>query len=447
MNIVDLNRSIESMAILLGLTGAEEATPEAKIPANVVFPESTCLLIKGDNLKVLSSLLSTQADKIDFCYIDPPYNTGQEFIYSDNRVKTSKSVWGKHHEWLAFMMPRLIASHLLLKPEGLMAISIDDYECAYLKILMDQVFGSENFIATLVVCRSKNGRGSKQHVAVNHEYVLLYGKSKKVALGGLLEGSAKVYERMDEHGAFTIDGLFRKKGDASLREDRPSMHYPLYYAPDGKVFTEKHDPDLSEVWPLDSKGVPRRWLWGLEKARAESWKLFASKNGVIYVKNYKSVDKRAKLRSLLNHPDYLTDKATCEIKAVYGEKIFETPKPVALIRDLIDCCTPVDGIVLDFFAGTGTTAVATWELNRQFQSKRKVILVENDQAIKKNHIAQRFGYSFTSDLTEYRLSSLQKFDPMFSFSVLPISNDELILTLRSKAMSHPLKEKVTSPVL
>lgn len=419
MNLSELNREIAAAATELGLLPIEAATIDPAIPRRMSNIKEACVLIKGENLQVLSSLVDAGTTCIDFCYIDPPYNTGQDFVYADSRMKPSKTVWGRHRDWLAFMLPRLMASRSLLKPKGVMAISIDDYEYAHLKILMDHVFSARNHMATLVVCRSKNGKGSKQHVAANHEYVLLYGKSQEASVAGLPEGSSKTYEKQDEHGEYTIDGLFRKKGDASRREDRPNMYYPLFCSPDGRVSTERHDAEMIETWPHDSKGIARRWLWGIEKTRAESWRLFASRNGVVYVKNYKAPDKRAKLRSILDHPDYLTDKATREIKEVYGEKVFETPKPLALIRDLIDCCAPEDGLVLDFFAGTGTTAIAAWELNRRARSKRQVVLVEQVQPIRKGHIARQRGFSVTSDLTEYRLRHLQSSDALFSYAIVP----------------------------
>ena len=269
----------------MGLTTVESVTNIKSI----TYPDgrTDCLLVKGDNLNALSGLLETGSELIDFCYIDPPYNTGQQFIYTDSRLRSSNSVWGKHHDWLIFMLPRLVATQILLKPTGIIAISIDDYEYAHLKVLMDNVFGTENHIATLIVCRSKNGKGSKQNVAVNHEYVVLYGKTPKATVSGLTECESTSYDKSDEHGDYKIDGLFRKKGDASLKEDRPNMHYPLYYSDDGKVFTENVNGKLQTAYPVDSKGIARRWLWGVEKATNESWRLYASKNGVIYVKNYK----------------------------------------------------------------------------------------------------------------------------------------------------------------
>lgn len=387
--------------------------------ANNLLSENDCLLLRGDNQQWMSTLLKHRGASVDFCYIDPPYNTGQEFIYSDNRTANDHPIWGRHHDWMSFMLPRLAAARMLLVDSGIIAISIDDYEYANLKLLMDSIFGPTCYIATLVVCRSKNGKGSKLNVAVNHEYVLLYGKTSKASISGLSESEDTIYDKEDEHGEFKIDGLFRKKGDASLRSDRPNMYYPLYYSEDGRVFTERTSPLLSLALPIDSKGIERRWLWGIQKARLESWRLYASKNGVIYVKNYRSAGKLVKLRSILDNPNYLTDRATREIKEIFGEKVFETPKPLALIRDLIDCCATSDAIILDFFAGTGTTAEAAWELNIRDAGARKVMLIEQEQRIEQSHIARKkSGFDRIADVTEFRLKAIQSLHSTFRYSTL-----------------------------
>ncbi|WP_081070625.1 site-specific DNA-methyltransferase [Burkholderia stagnalis] len=413
----NLNHRIHKLATLLQLHGVESAI-EGSLQLDSVHSEDSCLLIKGNNLTALTSLTRACESSIDFCYIDPPYNTGQQFVYRDDRTKASSGIWRTHHDWMAFMLPRLTAAQLLLQPGGVIAISIDDYEYTQLKVLMDNIFGEENYLATLVVCRSKNGKGSKQHVAVNHEYVLLYGKSRDVTLLGLEESETRVYDKRDEHGEFTLDGLFRKKGDASLKEDRPNMHYPLYYSPDGKVFTENIGDDLKMVLPRDSKGIDRRWLWGIDKARTESWKLYASPKGVIYVKNYNTHNKRVKLRSILDSSSYLTDRATTELKEIFHHKVFETPKPISLIRDLIDCCSHSNATILDFFAGTGTTAEAAWELNQRDGSNRKVILIEQTQVISADHIARRSGFERITDITEHRLKHIQRCSNGFTYTTL-----------------------------
>ncbi|NMX79884.1 site-specific DNA-methyltransferase [Pseudomonas sp. WS 5503] len=419
MNSIHLKSRIVEIAKNLGISD-HQLPLELSNPPVAHLAEEQCTLIKADNLTALSWLLDQNKRDIDFCYIDPPYNTGSTFVYHDKRQAKSASIWSKHHDWLAFMLPRLVATQLLLADDGVIAISIDDYEYPYLKILMDSVFGENNYIATLVVCRSKNGKGSKANVAVNHEYVLLYGKSEQSTLRGVEDQDLEKYNKEDEHGRFTIDGLFRKKGDASKREDRPNMFYPLYYSQDGKVYASKISEDLREAWPVDSKGAERRWLWGPEKAQSESWKLYASPKGVIYVKNYSAPNKRIKIRSILDKPEYLNDRASREVKSIFGERVFETPKPINLIMDLIDCCSSPEATVLDYFAGTGTTAHACHLLNKNKSANRKCILVEHNHFINKSHTANAAGFKTTADITEFRLNKLSEDDQSFNFSTQEI---------------------------
>ncbi|MBH2072184.1 MAG: site-specific DNA-methyltransferase [Burkholderiales bacterium] len=417
--IQELTTFIRQLALRFGL-------PDIDLPSHTSSQitekdlTSDCLLVKSDNLLALSMMAEGLCNKVEFCYIDPPYNTGGKFVYHDKRNSSLHPLWGRHGEWMSFMLPRLVLARHVLSENGVMAISIDDYEYAQLKVLTDSIFTPECHIATLVVRRSNNGKGSKLNVSVNHEYVLLYGKSNTAKLRGLLEDDDSKYDKSDEYGSYRIDGLFRKKGDASLKEERPSMHYPLYCAADGRVYTEKVSADLQEVLPQDSLGVQRRWLWGREKATAESWKLFASKGGVVYVKNYNREDKRVKIKSILDKLEYLTERATNEAKEIFGERIFETPKPINLIQDLIDCCSSENAIILDFFAGTGTTAHAAYRLQGTSPTKRKTILVEHKHLIKTDHAASQGGFLTTADITEHRLKALQQNDTAYSYAVIDI---------------------------
>lgn len=418
-----LKSKILEIAKMLGISEASiDLAHIAPLTTHTKLPDTSCTLIKADNLTALNYLLAQGNGNIGFCYIDPPYNTGNTFVYHDKRQGGSDSIWGRHHDWMAFMLPRLVATQMLLSETGVIAISIDDYEYAHLKILMDAIFGEQNYISTLVICRSKNGKGSRANVAVNHEYVVLYGKSEGAELRGIEDQDLDRYNKEDEHGKFSTDGLFRKKGDASKREDRPNMFYPLYYSQDGRVYTEKSDDSLREAWPIDSNGIERRWLWGPEKAAAESWKLYASANGVIYVKNYSSPNKRIKIRSLLDKQEYLNDRAAKEIKSIFGEKIFETPKPIQLIMDLIDCCSQPETIILDYFAGTGTTAHANFLVNKKTGANRRCILVEHEHLIKSAHSASTAGFQTTADIAEFRLNHIRNEDSHFNFSTLKLDD-------------------------
>jgi adenine-specific DNA-methyltransferase len=411
--------ALAETAIIANALHLEEVLPAKELgslPAVSIASEH-CLLLRGDNLDALHALTKVHSGAVDFCYIDPPYNTGAKFIYDDKRMSPSAGMWGRHAAWMSFMLPRLVLMRGLLKDSGLAAVSIDDYEYAHLKILLDQVFGDENYLGTLIVHRSKNGKGSKAHIAVSHEQVLLYGKTAKAKIIGLPELDTESYTKQDGHGRYKVDGLFRKKGEASKREDRPNMFFPLYYDAAGNVFTENVGGTLKEALPVDSKGVERRWLWGAEKAAQESWKLFASPNGVIYVKNYLTEEKRVKIRSLWDSSRYLTERATNEITEIYGDKVFETPKPLGLIEDLIKCCAEKEALILDYFCGTATTAHAAFNVNRTDNGTRKVILVEQASAINQDHIAAKKGFQRIADISERRLAYVASLDHNYTYRV------------------------------
>lgn len=361
---------------------------------------------------------------VDVCYIDPPYNTGSKFLYEDNRKSEARGMFGTHSAWMSFMLPRLVAAREILKETGIISISIDDYEQAYLKILMDRIFGEDNFIGSIVVCRSKNGKGSKKNLATNHEYLLIYGKSKQAGLRG--QSDETDYNKQDEFGQYRVDGLFRKKGEASLRTDRPNMFYPLHFNPSsGKVSIEAIK-GWKVAYPIDSKGIERRWLWGIDTARERSWQLYASKNGVIYVKNYAGnaeAEKRIKVRTLWNDINFYTEKGTNEIKSIFGSKIFDTPKPLEYIKKIIDVCSGSNAVILDFFAGSGTTAQAVADLNSTDEGTRRCLLMESDCAIPSSHIAQESGFKLISDITEERLKIIKSERASFNVKVVRPSND------------------------
>lgn len=374
----------------------------------------------GDNLTYLQEFSKTSPETIDFCYIDPPYNTGNKIIYHDNRKSVSSDIFGLHNEWMSFLLPRLFHAHKMLKDTGIIAISIDDYEFAHLKILMDKIFGEDNFIGNIVVCRSKNGKGSKRNIASAHEYLLVYGKSDKAELSGQPDDKS-LYDKVDCFGEYRIDGMFRKKGDSSLRTDRPNMFYPLYFNPSTGEVQVEPEFGLKTVYPIDSKGIERRWLWSKETARERSWELFASKNGVVYVKNYSSSHKRIKVRTLWNDSSFYTERATNEITKIFGSKVFDTPKALNYIMAIINCMAKPDALILDFFAGSGTTAHAAAVLNSLDGGSRKTILMESNHPITKTHIAFKSGFKTISDITISRLNYISDSYPEFKYEKIDLA--------------------------
>lgn len=387
---------------------------------SINWEQNDVTLFLGDNLISLKKLFLNGSEIVDLCYIDPPYNTGSNFIYADNRKSLEVGLFGSHEAWIQFMLPRLVIIRELLKESGVIAISIDDYEFPYLKILMDRIFGEKNFIGNIVVCRSKNGKGSKKNLASTHEYLLIYGKSNKTVLRGESDEDT-IYDKADAYGQYRIDGLFRKKGEGSLKSERPLMAFPLY----ANLKTGEVSVDPREGWekvlPQDSKGVDRRWLWGESTTRERIWQLYSSKNGVIYVKNYagkESGQKRKKMRTIWNDPAFYTERATNEITSIFGKKIFDTPKPIEFIKKIIDGMCEENALILDFFAGSATTAHAVYELNKMNGANRKCILMESTDQIPTSHLAYSAGYKKIADISIARLEYIRNKDNEFKFQVL-----------------------------
>lgn len=407
---------IYNIAGKLGLSFSDKIVHRTNTNNQNIISDYDSTLFVGDNIYPLADLALFSKNSIDLCYIDPPYNTGGNLLYNDNRKLSTSDIFGPHSEWMAFMLPRLFFAREIMKSTGIIAISIDDYEFAYLKVLMDNVFGEKNFIGSIIVCRSKNGRGSSKNIASTHEYLLVYGKTSQAKIIGSADDVNK-YDKSDAHGEYRIDGLFRKKGGDSLKTDRPNMYYPLYAnLLTGDVYLEPNE-GLLEVYPIDSKGIERRWLWGKETAIQRSWQLYSSKTGVIYVKNYFGDNKRKKVRSLWDISDYYTEKATNEITEIFGDKIFDTPKSLKYIMSILDTMAKPDALIIDFFAGSGTTAHAAAMLNSIDNGLRKTILMESNASIPKSHIAYKHDYRHISDITVARLKKIKDNYINFNYDV------------------------------
>ena len=361
------------------------------------------LLIRGDNLEVLKHLKNAYTNSVKMIYIDPPYNTGSDgFVYQDDRKFTPTELArlanidedeaarildftdkgsNSHSAWLTFMYPRLYIARELLKDDGVIFISIDDNEAAQLKLLCDEVFGEGNFVDTLTIKKSANGMGSKDGYSTNHDFILIYLKEKQnnVFFGiTVSEDYIESFNKEDEFGRYKTDGLFRKKGRGARREDSPNCFYPIYADLEtGKVYLNQNSKNkLLEIFPKLPNGKDGRWIWSPDFANDKLYRLYASPKGTVYVKDYWYDELREKPRSILEDSSYLTATATNEIINLFGSKVFSTPKPISLLIDLIDNCTHVNEIILDFFAGSGTTAHAVMELSRKYNQQRNFISVQ-----------------------------------------------------------------------
>ncbi|EAH5552294.1 site-specific DNA-methyltransferase [Campylobacter upsaliensis] len=362
------------------LANALYSTPTTKELKELDPKHSQNIIIKGDNLHALKLLKSAYDGKIKMIYIDPPYNTKNEkFIYDDNFVKeyqkllieldllkldsngkvleksevlhflTNPSGDKAHSAWLAFMLPRLKLARDLLKDDGVIFISIDDNEQANLKILCDEIFGEENFVACIVAESAPAGTQSSNFIAQQHSYCLVYAKTicdnslSKIMLTD--SELTKKYAEKDEYGEFYIERLW-KRGIGGRKEDVPSLHFPVYFdeAKD-KIYIDDEISDhknLIKIIPYQSVGVLGRWTWSKEKMKSEKYKLIVKKvNGEykLHKKQYKQ-DEIGKLpNSIVKSEIARTEIGSLELKEIMGAKIFDYPKSVKFLKHLIKIST------------------------------------------------------------------------------------------------------------
>ncbi len=329
-------------------------------------------LIEGDNLASLKLLEKTHKGKIGCIYIDPPYNRGKDdFIYNDNFVVSEDGY--RHSKWLSFMSKKLRIAKTLLRDDGLIFISIDDCECAQLKVLCDDVFGENNFINMFIWQRNSSGKTEKEKFTVNTEYILLYSKSKKYQLNEaykpLSDGTKAMYSKNDNDG----------RGNYRL--------YPLQKpGSPGPETTYDYIDNNGKVWLCPAKG------WRIKQSKLKA----LENDGRLYlegkslsVKAYwnERISEGKRVDALWNDlPE--NSSASKEIEQIFGKKgVFNNPKPTDLIKRCIKIA-PKDSTVLDFFVGSGTTAQAVLELNKEDNENRKFIVCTNNE----NNICREVTY-------------------------------------------------------
>ena len=328
------------------------------------------ILIEGDNLEALATLAYTHEGKIDVIYIDPPYNTGnKDFIYNDSYVDKEDSY--RHSKWLSFMSRRLKIAKKLLSDRGVIFISIDDNEQAQLKLLCDEVFGGNNFVAQFIWKKKQGGGNDSNFVVTEHEYILCYvtgTKTKIIGLDKSYQLDDKLYPNKDEKGEYGLVTL-----DKASIQISQSLIYEII-GPDG----EKYNPRVV-------KGKQSCWRWSKAKVKAQYDEL-VFKNGKVYTKYYRPEGVTPK--SLLTDIIYgRTESGNDDIKEIFGDKPFAYPKPLSLIRHLLSIVEkPIT--ILDFFAGSGTTLNATMKLNVEDGGHRQCILITNNE----NNICEEVTY-------------------------------------------------------
>ena len=329
------------------------------------------ILIEGDNLEALTALSYTHAGKIDVIYIDPPYNTGnKDFIYNDSFV--DKEDGYRHSKWLTFMNKRLKIAKNLLSDKGVIFISIDDNKQAPLKMLCDEVFGNINLCGQLIWRKKSGGGQTDIYFVTEHEYILVYQKSAAFKWIDPVEiQSSDEFKNEDECGKYNLVKL-EKWGSSAHKEDRPSMYFPI------------KDELGNDYFPIAPDGKPGRWRIGLQRMEnVLNNNLIEWRKGKPYEKVYFDINaqkvKVKKSRSILYDVAENADGSYL-LTSLFGKKdIFTNPKPVELITNVISHHGNKRAIILDFFAGSGSTLHATMQLNAEDGGHRQCILVTNNE--------------------------------------------------------------------
>lgn len=395
------------------------------------------LFIEGDNLEVLKLLQKSYHRQVKMIYIDPPYNTGNDFVYEDDfkdgvknylevtgqldgdgkKMGTNSSSAGRYHtNWLNMMYPRLKLARNLLREDGVTFISIDDNEASNLKKLCDEVFGEDNFVGIFSVNSTPNAR-DYGHIGKMHEYVLFYAKNIATTETNLIPDLGKKFSYEDEVGPYNIHPLYNSN-ESFHSGNRPNLYYPFYLYPSEvisddfyKIGLEKA-PDSIEIYPPLSQrnGVQFVWRWGktksLENLNEEIIGYKTSSGEYRIVQKMRHSEKL--IRSLLIDKSYSTRRGTAEVESLFNKKVFSFPKPLELLNILTFSGLSKNEIALDLFAGSGTTAHAVMKLNASDNLNRKCISVQLPEATDEKSEAFKSGFKNIADISKERIRRAAK---------------------------------------
>ncbi len=408
------------------------------------FDNTQNVYIEGDNLEVLKILQETYLKKIDVIYIDPPYNTGKNLIYKNdfsigcddylynsgqydiegNRLVLNSESNGRFHtDWLNMIYTRLKVAKNLLSDKGIIVVTIDDYEIETITMLMNEIFGEANHLATIVIKNNPSGRSTVSGASISHEYALFYGANEQVKLGRLPRNDKQIarYKERDEVGPFEWVN-FRKHG--GYKEDAPTMFYPIYIKSDGSSFRipkMKWNNDSNEYdvlddiksdeflsYPIDENGRSRRWKWSLERALKESndmcIRLDRDKKPAVYIKSRMKEEGMLPLTVWDDKLYSSTEYGTNYLISLLGKRYFDYPKSIYAV---IDCLRVADcsdnSLVLDFFSGSATTAHAVMKLNEEDGGNRKFIMVQLPEKTDEKSEAYKAGYKNICEIGKERI--------------------------------------------
>tara|TARA_Y100001001_G_scaffold149179_1_gene158762 strand:- start:5290 stop:7269 length:1980 start_codon:yes stop_codon:yes gene_type:complete len=407
---------------------------------SVDFDTTKNLFIEGDNLEALKLLQETYLGKVKMIYIDPPYNTGNDFVYEDdfsenaevflrksnqkdeegNRLAANTAANGRFHSaWLSMIFARLRLARNLLSNDGVIAISIDDNESHNLKRVCDEIFGEENFVAECTVISNPRGRQSDTYIANVNDKLLVWAKDIQNAFisGMPLSDEQRAEFNLEDNDGepYRLLGL-RQRGSASNREDRPDMFFPIFVCPESKEISLTEVAGWEAVFPRKSDGRDGRWMWGKDKCRKDISRLvarFIERRGEhdIFVKDYlnrSDGERTRKFKSLWDANGYNNQVGTQEVKELLGADAMSFPKPRPLIEDICRLGLRKNDLVLDFFAGSGTTAHAVLSLNAGDGGERRFIMVQLPEPTPDGSVARKAGFETISDISQERIRQAGK---------------------------------------
>jgi len=392
------------------------------------------ILIKGDNLDALKILRQNYFEAVKMIYIDPPYNTKNDgFVYNDNFTESTEqtlealgydkenidyieNIQGakSHSGWLSFMYPRLLLAKDLLKDNGVIFISIDDNEVAQLRLLCDEVFGEDNFVSQIANINNPKGRSDDGYIATSHEYGLIYKKNEPTLFGWKPdEKITKRFNKKDEDGKLYREIDLRKTGDNDRRIDRPNLfYYFLYNEKTNDLYTTKEEiipDDYIQIKPIKENGEEGNWRWE-EKTALKKLNFLIPKymkvreRWGIFEKDLLENKKNIKPTSSWALKDVNSERGSEQfINLGFKKEIFKNPKPIGLVSRIMEFGLGKNDIILDFFAGSGTTAHAVMDLNDKDDGNRKFILVQWAEKTPEKSEAKKAGFETIFDITQKRI--------------------------------------------
>jgi adenine-specific DNA-methyltransferase len=402
---------------------------------SIDFDTTQNLFIEGDNLDALKLLQETYLGKVKLIYIDPPYNTGKEFIYDDDFQEEAESYFRRslqkdstgaklvsntesngrfHSDWLSSLYPRLKLARNLLRDDGIIFISIDDNEVTNVRKLCDEIFGASRFLAQIIVQSNKRGQTYKE-ISKTHEYLIVYGRSDSIEINEMeKDGDALPFS--DTNGKFDLWEL-RNRNPKFGRFNRPNLYFPIYVLPGSvdecgylRVSLEAKSKEAVAVFPLNSAGQEGCWRWGKEKIlgsdlSSSSPVLVAKQrrdgNWNIYEKSRKST---TKVKSIWTDNDVISEQGTIEMRELGLGDLFDHPKPCGLLRRCIQMATSgADDLILDFYAGSCSTAHAALSLNAEDGGNRRFIMIQLDEHCGESTKAFEQGFKTIADIGRERI--------------------------------------------